>query len=53
MFGNEKDAENLFEFLSCHPKNIEFTLEKENCNFLSFPDILIKNEGNRFSKSVY
>ena len=53
MFGNEKDAENFFEFLNCHHKNMKFTLEKESNNFLSFLDILIKNEVNRFSTSVY
>ena len=51
MLGNEKDAENFFEFLNCQHQNIKFTLEKEN--FLPFLDILIKNEGNRFSTSVY
>ena len=53
MFGNEKDAENFFEFLSCRHKNIKFTFEKESNKLLSFLDILIKNEGNRFSTSVY
>ena len=53
MFGNEKDAENFFEFLNCRHKNIKFTIEKESNKFLSFLDILIKNEGNRFSTSVY
>ena len=53
MFGNEKDAENFFEFLNCQHKSIKFTLEKESNKFLSFLDILIKNEGNRFSTSVY
>ena len=53
MFGNEKDAENFFEFLNCRHKNIKFTIEKENNKFLSFLDILIENEGNRFSTSVY
>ena len=53
MFGNEKDAENFFEFLNCQRKNIKFTLEKESNKFLSFLNILIKNEGNRFSTSVY
>ena len=47
------DAENLFEFLNFHHKNIKFTLEKESHKFLSLLDILIKNEGNRFSASVY
>ena len=47
------DAENLFEFLNFHHKNIRFTLEKESHKFLSLLDILIKNEGNRFSASVY
>ena len=53
MLGNEKDAENFFEFLNCFHKNITFTLEKEGNKFLSFLDIIIKNEGNRFPTSVY
>ena len=53
MFRNEKDAENFFEFLNCCHKNIRFTIEKESNKFLSFLDILIKNEGNRFSTSIY
>ena len=53
MFGNEKDAENLFEFLNCQHENIKFTLEKESNKFLWFLDIFIKHEGNRFSASVY
>ena len=51
--GNGKDAENFFEFLNCRHKNIKFTIKKENNKFLSFLDILIENEGNRFSASVY
>ena len=53
MFGNEKDAENFFEFFNYLHKNIKYTLEKESNKFLSFLDILIKNKGNRFSTSVY
>ena len=53
MFGNEKDAKNLFEFLTCQHKNIKLTLEKESNKFLSFLDTFIQNEGNRFSTSVY
>ena len=53
MFQTEKNAENFFEFLNCQHQNIKFTLEKENNKFLSFLDILIKNEENRFSASVY
>ena len=53
MFGNENDAENFFEFLNCQHKNIKFTLEKESNTFLSFLDILIKIEKNRFSTSLY
>ena len=53
MFRNEKDAEKFFEFLNCRHKNIKFTIAKESNKFLSFLDILIKNEGNRFSTSVY
>ena len=53
MFGNKKNAENFFEFFNCQQKSRKFTLEKEGNKFLSFLDILIKNEGNRFSTSVY
>ena len=53
MFRNEKDAENVFELLNCWHKNIKFFIEKESNKFLSFLDILIKNEENRFSTSVY
>ena len=53
IFGNKKDAEIFFEFFNCYHKNIKFTIEKESNKFLSFLDILIKNEGNRFSTSVY
>ena len=53
MFRTEKDVENLFEFCNCQHQNIKFTLEKENNEFLSFLDIVIKNEGNRLSVSVY
>ena len=52
-FGNEKEAEIFFEFLNCRHKNVNFTIEKESNKILPFLDILIKNEGNRFSISVY
>ena len=53
MFGNEKDGGNFFEFLNCRHKNIKLALEKEGNKFLSFLDILIRNEANCFSTSVY
>ena len=53
IFGNKKDAEIFFEFFNCYHKNIKFTIEKESNKFLPFLHILIKNEGNRFSTSVY
>ena len=53
MFEKEKDAETIFEFINRHHKNIKFTIEKEDNKILLFLDILIKNEGNRFSTSVY
>ena len=55
MFGNEKDVENFFEFLNCrhNRQKIKFTLGKESNKLLPFLDILIKNEGNRFSIFVY
>ena len=49
---NEKDAESFFEFLECQHKSKKFTLENRSLKFLSFLDILVKNEGNRFSTSV-
>ena len=42
------DAENVFEFLNFHHKNIKFILEKESHKFLSLLDIFIKNEGTVF-----
>ena len=53
MSGNEKNSEKFFEFLNCQHKSIKITLEKESNKFLSFLDILIKNEGNRFSTQLY
>ena len=53
IFGNEKNAENFFEFLNCRHKNIKFTIEKESNKYLSLLDILMKKEGNRFSTSVF
>ena len=53
IFGNEKNAENFFEFLNCRHKNIKFTIEKESNKYLSLLDILTKNEGNRLSTSVF
>ena len=53
LFGNENDAEILFEFLNCRHKNVKFTIEKESNILSSILDILIKNEGNRFSTPVY
>ena len=49
MSENENDAENFFEFLNCQHKNIKLTLVKESDKFLSFLDILIENQRNRFS----
>ena len=42
MFGNEKDAENLSEFLNCRHKNIKFTLEKKVINLDHFLMFLSK-----------
>ena len=53
MFGNEIDEENVFEFLNCRHKNIKFTIEKGSNKFLSFLEILVKNEGNRFLTSFH
>ena len=48
----QKISLNFFLLNCCH-ENIKFTLEKESNTFLSFLDILITNEKNRFSTSVY
>ena len=53
VFGNQKDAEKLFEFFNCWHKNIKFTIEKEINKYLSLLDILMKKERNRFSTSVF
>ena len=53
LFENGKDGETYFEFTNCRHKNIKFSIENENNKILLFLDILIKNEGNRFSTSVY
>ena len=36
LFGNEKDAENFFEFLNCQHENIKFSLEIKPINFCHF-----------------
>ena len=43
----------FFEYLNCRHKNIRFTMEEQSNKFLSFLDILIEKEVNRFSTSVY
>ena len=48
IFENVEDTVSLFELLICQQKNIKFTLEKEDDNFLSFLDILIRNEESHF-----
>ena len=53
MFGNQKEVEKFSESFNCRHKNIKFTIEKESNKYLSLLDILTKNEGNRFSTSVF
>ena len=53
MFGNQKDVEKFSESFNCQHKKIKFTIEKESNKYLSLLDILTKNEGNRFSTSVF
>ena len=53
VFGNQKDVEKFSESFNCQHKNIKFTIEKESNKYLSLLDILTKNEGNRFSTSVF
>ena len=48
MFGNEKDAEYLFEFFNCQQKSIKFTLEKESYNFCHFLTFLSKMKESLF-----
>ena len=48
MFGNEKDAENLFEFLNCQHQIIKFTLEKKVTDFCDFLILLSKIKENVF-----
>ena len=43
----------MIKLTGYHHRNIKFIIEKENNKILSFLDILIKNEGSRFSISIY
>ena len=54
IYGNEKDEENSFEFLNCCHKIQNSLLKKKAINICHFLiGILSKNEGNRFSTSIY
>ena len=53
MFKNDIDAEKFFKYLNSKHSNIRFTMEKGTNKFLPFLDVLVKNEGRKFTTSVY
>ena len=48
MFKNEIDTEHFFKYLNYKHPNIKFSMENETIKFLTFSDVLMKNEGRTF-----
>ena len=53
LFNSESDADKFYEFLNKQHPNITFTFEKQQNNQISFLDILIKNNGENFSMTIF
>ena len=53
LFNSESDADKFYEFLNKQHPNIKFTFEKQQNNRISFLDILIKNNGENFSTTIF
>ena len=53
LFNSESDADKFYEFLNKQHPNIKFTFEKQQNNQISFLDILIKNNGENFSTTIF
>ena len=52
-FNTESNADTFYEILNKHHTNIKFTFEKQQNNQISFLDILIKNNGENFSATIF
>ena len=53
LFNCESDADKLFEFLNSQHPNIKFKFEKRVNKQISFLDVLVTNDGDQFSTSVF
>ena len=53
LINSESDADKLYEFLNKQHPNIKFTFQKQLNNQISFLDILIKNNGENFSTTIF
>ena len=53
LFNLESDADKFFEFLDRQHPNIKFTFEKKVNRQISFLDVLITNDGDQSSTSVF
>ena len=53
IFGSELDCDHFERKINLIHPALEFTVEKEQSNSLSFLDVLVEKEGTGFSTSVY
>ena len=53
LFNSESDVDKFYEFLKKQHLNIKFTFEKQHSNQISFLDILIRNNGENFSTTIF
>ena len=53
LFNCESDADKFFEFLSTQHPNIKFIFEKQVNKQISFLDVLITNDGDKFYTSAF
>ena len=53
LFNCQSNAEKFFEFLNRQHPNIKFTFEKQVNKQISFLDVLITNDVDQFSTSVF
>ena len=53
LFNSESDADKFYELLKKQHPNIKFTFEKQQTNQISFIDIIIKNNAENFSTTIF
>ena len=53
LFNSESDVDKFYEFLNKQHPNKKITFEKQQNNQIFFLDILIKNYGETFSKTIF